>query len=36
MVPLLLDCGWEGYGVCVEEGIEEEKTALRLHLRRDG
>ena len=36
MVPLLLYCGREGYGVCVEEGMAEEKTALWLHLRRDG
>ncbi len=36
MVPLLLYCGREGCGVCVEEGTEEEKTALRRHLRRDG
>ena len=36
MVPLLLYCGWEGCGVCVEDGMEEEKTALGLHLWRDG
>ena len=37
MVPLLLYCGWEGCGVCVEEdGMEEDKTTLRLHLWRDG
>lgn len=35
MVPLLLYCGWEGCEVCVEED-RREKTALRLHLWRDG
>ena len=36
MVPLLLYCGREGCGVCVEEGMVGEKAALRLHLRWDG
>lgn len=35
MVPLLLYCGWEGCGVCVEEDGGE-KTTLWLHLWRDG
>ena len=32
MVPLLLYCGWEGCGVCVEDGMEEEKIATATPL----